>query len=159
MAGVKVTDLPVLGSAASDDVLYIVDTSSNTSKQIEVSDLRDSIGLVNGSYIPVVTTTSGAVLSASAGNGFYTILGDIATVTIRGTANLDFSATSNGVVNVSLPVAFDTGFDVIGTLSIEDAKQFTGIVLDNGELSFSSLDASVFGLAIPFCAVMQYKKA
>ena len=159
MAGVKVTDLPVLVSAADNDVLYIVDTSDDLSKQIALSDVRDSIGLVNGSYIPVVTTTSGAVLSAVAGNGFYTILGDIATVTIRGTASLDFSATSNGVVNVSLPVAFDTGFNVIGTLSIEDAKQFTGIVLTNGELSFSSLDVSLLGLGVPFCAVMQYKKA
>lgn len=38
MAGIKVTDLDVLGAAAADDVLYIVDTSTNTSKQIEVED-------------------------------------------------------------------------------------------------------------------------
>jgi prepilin-type processing-associated H-X9-DG protein len=38
MAGIKVTDLPVLATPATDDVLYIVDTSTNTSKQISVED-------------------------------------------------------------------------------------------------------------------------
>ena len=48
MAGIKVTDLPVLGAAASDDVFYIVDTSTNTSKQIEVGDVLSS-----GSFTPI----------------------------------------------------------------------------------------------------------
>jgi hypothetical protein len=39
MAGVKVTDLTTLGTAASDDVMYIVDTSTNESKQIEVGNI------------------------------------------------------------------------------------------------------------------------
>jgi hypothetical protein len=39
MAGVKVTDLNTLGTAASDDVMYIVDTSTNESKQIEVGNI------------------------------------------------------------------------------------------------------------------------
>jgi hypothetical protein len=158
MAGVKVTDLPVLAAAADNDVMYIVDTSDNLSKQIALSDVRDSIGLVSGTYLPVVIATSGAVLSASPVNGFYTVLGDIATVTIRGTANLDFSASSGGIVDVSLPVAIGSGFQIIGTLSIQSPKQFTGIVLENGALNFLSSDASAFGLAISFCAVMQYKK-
>jgi len=38
MAGVKVTDLPVLATVAPADVLYIVDTSDNLSKQIAVED-------------------------------------------------------------------------------------------------------------------------
>jgi len=46
MAGVKITDLGTLTTAASDDLLYIVDVSDNTSgpqgtsKAIEVGDLR-----------------------------------------------------------------------------------------------------------------------
>jgi hypothetical protein len=45
MAGVKITDLTTLGSAASDDLLYIVDVSDTTespqgtSKQIEVANI------------------------------------------------------------------------------------------------------------------------
>ena len=42
MAGIKVTDLPVLAESAPDDVMYIVDTSTNTSKQIEVADISIS---------------------------------------------------------------------------------------------------------------------
>jgi len=38
MAGVKVTDLPVLATADQEDVLYIVDTSDDVSKQISVED-------------------------------------------------------------------------------------------------------------------------
>ena len=40
MAGIKVTDLPVLAESAPDDVMYIVDTSTNTSSQIEVADIK-----------------------------------------------------------------------------------------------------------------------
>ncbi len=39
MAGVKVTDLTSTSTAAANDVFYIVDTGSNTSKQIEVGDV------------------------------------------------------------------------------------------------------------------------
>jgi hypothetical protein len=39
MAGIKITELPSLATAASDDLLYIVDTSTNTSKKIEVGDI------------------------------------------------------------------------------------------------------------------------
>jgi hypothetical protein len=39
MAGIKVTDLPSLTTAESNDILYIVDTSTNTSKKIEVGDI------------------------------------------------------------------------------------------------------------------------
>jgi hypothetical protein len=50
MAGIKVTDLPVLAESAPDDVLYIVDTSTNTSKQIEVADISiTKIGSTDGS--------------------------------------------------------------------------------------------------------------
>jgi hypothetical protein len=39
MAGVKVTDLTSTTTAAANDVFYIVDTGSNTSKQIEVGNV------------------------------------------------------------------------------------------------------------------------
>lgn len=40
MAGVKITDLPLLLEAKNEDLLYIVDTTDNTSKQIEVGNLK-----------------------------------------------------------------------------------------------------------------------
>jgi hypothetical protein len=63
MAGIKVTDLPVLGAAAPDDVIYIVDTSTNTSKQITVEDVigyKEYIGLINQAEddAPVLTQQS-----------------------------------------------------------------------------------------------------
>jgi len=54
MAGIKVTDLPVLGAAAPEDVMYIVDTSTNTSKQIAVEDLN---------VIPLDGTATGAPIT------------------------------------------------------------------------------------------------
>jgi hypothetical protein len=66
MAGVKITDLEVLLEAASDDLLYIVDVSDNTSgpqgtsKAIEVGDLRgykvySALLTQTGSDAPVAT--------------------------------------------------------------------------------------------------------
>jgi hypothetical protein len=56
MAGVKVTDLTPLATAASDDIFYIVDTSSNTSKQIEVQDIYSGMPqFASGTYTPVVS--------------------------------------------------------------------------------------------------------
>ena len=61
MAGIKVTDLPVLGAAETDDVFYIVDTSTNTSKQIEVGDLFSS-----GTFTPTISAvTNDAIVSIS----------------------------------------------------------------------------------------------
>jgi hypothetical protein len=158
MAGVKVTDLPVLGAAASDDVLYIVDTSSNTSSQIEVANLSGSLGLDFGTYTPVAISNSGAVLLISPTDGLYTVIGDIVTCTIRGTASLDFSGSNNGTAAVSLPIALSAN-TVIGTLTVNAQNQFTGYVDDNANLSFFSNDTSLVGLGIDFCAIFQYEKA
>jgi hypothetical protein len=53
MAGIKITELPSLSTAASDDVLYIVDTSTNTSKKIEVGNI---VSLESGTWTPTITT-------------------------------------------------------------------------------------------------------
>jgi hypothetical protein len=65
MAGIKVTDLPVLGAAASDDALYIVDTSTNTSKQIAVEDIIPTITSTDGSITIDNTDPSAPDLSAN----------------------------------------------------------------------------------------------
>jgi hypothetical protein len=69
MAGVKVTDLTTLGTAASDDVMYIVDTSTNTSKQIEVGNVvnlqtaYDNGSTINGSNVIIEDSTGADIVA------------------------------------------------------------------------------------------------
>jgi hypothetical protein len=75
MAGVKVTDLTTLGTAASDDVMYIVDTSTNTSKQIEVGNVvnlqtaYDNGSTINGSNLIIETPGLGFGIGEDALSG------------------------------------------------------------------------------------------
>jgi len=82
MAGIKVTDLPVLGAAAPDDVMYIVDTSTNTSKQIAVEDIVGGIpDIESGSWNPTTTNVSGSpTVSVLAGN--YSRVGSVVTCSL-----------------------------------------------------------------------------
>jgi hypothetical protein len=69
MAGVKVTDLNTLATAASDDVLYIVDTSTNTSNQIEVGNVvnlqtaYDNGSTINGSNVIIEDSTGADIVA------------------------------------------------------------------------------------------------
>ena len=94
MAGVKVTDLPVLGAAASDDVLYIVDTSDNLSKQIEVSSLLPV--LESGTWTPTFDNFGSAITDASPVYASYSRVGSIVTCSINGTFDSDFSSFNDG---------------------------------------------------------------
>jgi hypothetical protein len=158
MAGVKVTDLPSTASAASTDVMYIVDTAINQSKQIEVGDLITSFGLDSDSYLPTAISNSGAVVSISPSSGLYTAIGNIVTCTIQGTASLDFSINSVGTAAISLPFSLATS-TAIGALTIEVQNQFTGYVDTGANLKFQSLDTSLSGLSIPFSVIIQYERA
>jgi hypothetical protein len=100
MAGIKVTDLDVLGAAAPDDVMYIVDTSTNTSKQISVVDL--SIG---GDFTPVESNvTDDAILNMK--SGFYYRIGYFATMVFVLDVSLDAAADTT-TFNFSLPIVSD----------------------------------------------------
>lgn len=61
MAGVKITDLGTLATAASDDLLYIVDVSDTsqspqgTSKQIEVGNMLASLDIASGVFTPTAS--------------------------------------------------------------------------------------------------------
>jgi hypothetical protein len=106
MAGVKVTDLPVLGAAASDDVLYIVDTSDNLSKQIEVSSLLPV--LESGTWAPILSAFANAVLAASLTETTYSRVGNIVTCSIRLSIVFDFSIDPTGELEFTYPIATTT---------------------------------------------------
>ena len=106
MAGVKITDLTPLATAASDDLLYIVDISDTsqspqgTSKQIEVGNMFSS-----GTYTP---TFSGYVnaIAVTPNSASYIKVGSIVTVSAQIAIVLDTGETT-GSFEMSLPVASD----------------------------------------------------
>ena len=82
MAGIKVTDLDVLGAAAPDDVFYIVDTSTNTSKQIEVQDIFGGItDIESGQWNPTITNVTGSP-TVSVVSGNYSRVGTVVTCSL-----------------------------------------------------------------------------
>jgi hypothetical protein len=103
MAGVKITDLNTLSTAASDDLLYIVDVSDTTqspqgtSKQIEV-------GNIFSSGVFTCTPSAEVNLSVSADNATYMRVGNIVNCSIL--LGINFSAGENsGSFQLSLPVS------------------------------------------------------
>jgi hypothetical protein len=108
MAGVKITDLTTLGTAASDDLLYIVDVSDNTesaegtSKQIEVANIASVFGLDSGTYTPTFSAEANLVVTPNSAT--YIKVGNIVNVSAQLEINLD-SGENDGTFEISLPVA------------------------------------------------------
>ena len=106
MAGIKITDLTPLGTAASDDLLYIVDVNDTTqspqgtSKQIELGNMFSS-----GTYTP---TFSGYVngIAVTPNSASYIKVGGIVNVSAQIGIQLDTGETT-GTFEMSLPVASD----------------------------------------------------
>ena len=106
MAGVKITDLATITSAATDDLLYIVDVSNTTqspegtSSQIEVGNMFSS-----GTYTPTFSAeTNGIVVTPNAAS--FIKVGNIVTCSIQLEIVLD-TAQTTGTFEMSLPVASD----------------------------------------------------
>jgi hypothetical protein len=103
MAGVKITDLTPLGTAASDDLLYIVDVSDftespeGTSKQIEVGNMFSS-----GTYSP--TATAETNLTTTPQYASYIRVGNIVNCFVLIDIILDV-AEDTGSFELSLPFA------------------------------------------------------
>lgn len=107
MAGVKVTDLTPLGAAASDDVFYIVDTSANQSKKIEVQNIFDGMPqLASGTAaLSVSNVTNSAVISLDY-DCIYSRVGNVVTMTMPIVLVMD-AGNNSTQFNLSLPIASD----------------------------------------------------
>lgn len=155
MAGIKVTDLPVLGAAASDDVFYIVDTSTNTSKQIEVGDILSS-----ADYTPTVSAETDC--TATVLRSLYSRVGNVVTISYYFSILLDPTFTV-GVFNVSLPVAsnFSNARDAFGVITpITDPYSDLVSAITNADIATNDINITVelasAGAAITIVSNIQY---
>ena len=122
MAGVKVTDLITLGTADPADVMYIVDSSSNQSKQIEVQNIYSGMPqFESGSFTPTVSDETNNVV-VTPGQAFYQRIDNIVNCSYILDVILDTGETT-GAFNLTLPVA--SNFTL--------AKQLFGIVAYNAD--------------------------
>ena len=164
MAGVKVTDLSTLGTAASDDVMYIVDTSTNTSKQIEVQNIYDGMPqFASGTFTPVPSNESNCTVTFD--GGVYSRVGDIVTMSFAFNIQLDV-ASNAGSFSFSLPVAttFSSRYQCFGSANINTPSPIEPyeciIESDNTNTTLArvSLSTQTDNLTLDNCrAVIQYQ--
>jgi len=164
MAGVKVTDLAVLGTADSDDVLYIVDTSTNTSKQIEVQNLVGGIpDIESGDWSPTPTNTGGTNAVVTILKGNYSRVGSVVTCSLFYQIDMD-AAENVSSFTLNLPIASNFAFakDAFGVVNynqIGDGEfQNWGIAADvGGNVITMNATSTSLGHSFQYLfAVLQY---
>jgi hypothetical protein len=148
MAGVKITDLEVLTEAASDDLLYIVDVSDNTSgpqgtsKQIEVGNVARPYKV----YTALLTQSGTAaptavVLENSIGNIVWT----------RQAAG-EYTATLSSafVLNKTLCLVYANSPDVEGTVAQIrfERTDISNLILQSGSTASGFTDTVMLNLPI-----------
>ena len=128
MAGVKVTDLTATSTAAIDDIMYIVDTSSNTSKQIEVQNIYSGMPQFDsGSFTPTVSNETPGTTSINMNGGQYSRVGNVVTMNCFFEVNFGVSDTSVQF-NIDLPVSsnFTLTKQLVGIVTSNDLTNFEG---------------------------------
>lgn len=164
MAGVKVTDLTSTSTAASTDVFYIVDTGSNTSKQIEVGDIYSGMPqFSSGAFTPVPSNESNCTVTFD--GGIYSRVGDIVTMSFAFNIQIDVG-DAGGAFNFSLPIAttFSTRYECFGSANTNTPSPIEAyscvIEADTGNPTLAKItfDVTTTGLALNNCrAVVQYQ--
>lgn len=117
MAGVKVTDLTTLGTADATDVFYIVDTSANQSKKIEVQNIYDGLPqFASGNFTPVVSGENDCTVIVL--RALYSRVDNIVTMSVYLDIDLD-PAQTTGSFNISPPVGstFANARDAFGVIT------------------------------------------
>lgn len=105
MAGVKVTDLTTTSTAAATDVFYIVDTGSDTSKQIEVQNIYSGMPQFDsGTFTPTISNELNCAVTCL--RALYSRVDNVVTCSYYIDFDLDPTFTL-GNFNISLPVASD----------------------------------------------------
>lgn len=131
MAGVKVTDLTTLGAAASDDVFYIVDTSANQSKKIEVQNIYDGMPqLASGTFTPTPSNVTPGTSTVAITGGMYSRVGNIVTMSFY--FEVQFGITDDTLTfNFDLPVATNltTAKDIVGCVTSDFAVDLNQLLV------------------------------
>jgi hypothetical protein len=155
MAGVKVTDLTVLPTADPTDVMYIVDTSSNTSKQIAVGDM-----FLSDSWTPTFDTFTDAIIDATLSSAIYQRVGNVITCSMSLTLDVDFSANNTGFCYFTLPFSTTTGTPSGSLSSSNITQRFNGAVRSSGttkgRIVMTSEDTSLITSTATCHVIFQY---
>jgi hypothetical protein len=163
MAGVKVTDLPALGTAAPDDILYIVDTTADQSRKIEVQNLFGGLPDIGGGDFTSSATTSGANdCTPTVLRALYSRVNNIVTCTYYLGIALDVGFTT-GSFNIAPPVAsnFTNARDAFGVLTpITDPYASLVSAVINADTTFDqisfTIELALSGDSLTFAANIQY---
>ena len=156
MAGVKITDLGTLATAASDDLLYIVDVSDTTqspqgtSKQIEVGNILSS-----GTWTPTLDGAIDACANPQLTKAQYSRVGNIVTCTIYGTVDLDFTTFDSGYFNFDYPFAPTTN-NSIGTCGVRGFQEQINTYVRDNTINFESI-STISSSGATFTAIFQYE--
>jgi hypothetical protein len=163
MAGVKITDLTTLATAASDDLLYIVDISDTTespqgtSKSIEVGNLLPTIPILSsGTWTPTFSNFTGCVVDATLLYAFYSQIDNIVTCTIHANVDLNFSlGGGSGYLIFTNPIATST-FTPIGVGQLYQDSTNCNISSNTSKIYFYSTSSANIG-ATSFTFSFQYE--
>ena len=136
MAGVKVTDLTSTSTAAATDVFYIVDTGSNTSKQIEVQDIYSGMPqFASGAWNPTPTNTGGTNASVVIQGGNYSRVDSVVTCSLFLDVEMD-AAETGAEFELNLPVASDftnakNAFGIVAYSNVSDGELANWVISAN----------------------------
>jgi hypothetical protein len=136
MAGVKVTDLTPLATADPTDIMYIVDTTANQSKQIEVQDIYSGMPqFASGGWNPTPTNTGGTNASVVIQGGNYSRVDSVVTCSLFLDVQMD-AAETGAEFELNLPVASDftnakNAFGIVAYSNVSDGELVNWVISAN----------------------------
>lgn len=162
MAGVKVTDLNTLGTADPADIMYIVDTSTNESKQIEVQNIYDGLPqFASGTFTPVPSGENDCSVTVI-GDCIYSRVNNVVTISYYLSVQMDLGINT-GSFNMSMPVTSDfaNAREAFGVLTpITYALSELDYYVISADTTFNQItfevDIVTAGNSIDFVANIQY---